>query len=108
MSRRALAGLGTTLAALALVASCSTAGQPEGSQAGRPGGEPSEAATTSPPAPPLVLGGPYVIVNTPTGPIVVPREMAAAVARQYGGTERDIYEPGTYRGQRHSNDSGGR
>ena len=110
MSSRALAGLGITFAAIALAA-CVTAGQPEGSQAGRPDGEPPATAPTGPPPGPAGaadLGGPYVIVNTPTGPIAVPRELAAEVARQHGGTERDIYEPGTYRGQRHSNDSGGR
>ncbi len=38
----------------------------------------------------------------------MPREMAGEIARQHGGDERDIYEPGAYRGQRHSNDPIGR
>jgi hypothetical protein len=105
MSVLGLVGLGASLAAIALVAACSSARQREGSQAVWPVGGPSGTVTTSPPAAPAAR---YVIVNTPTGPIVVPREMAGEIAQQHGGDERDIYEPGAYRGQRHSNDPIGR
>jgi hypothetical protein len=105
MRGRGLVGLEASLAAIALVASCSSARPREGSQGVRPIGGPSETVTTSPPATPAAS---YLIVNTPTGPIVVPREMAGEIARQHGGDERDIYEPGAYRGQRHSNDPIGR
>lgn len=46
-----------------------------------------------------------VIVQTPTGPILVPRDRALEMARQHGGGPADIYEPDDFRGQRHSNDA---
>jgi hypothetical protein len=100
-----LVGLGLSLAVLALVAACTSARQREGSQRVRQvGGWPGTIQTRSPAAP----TSPYVVVNTPTGPITVPREAAGEIARQHGGDERDVYEPGEYRGQRHSNDPIGR
>ena len=105
MRHRGLAGLGAALVATALVAACASAGQRDGTPAVVQGADPPETVTAGPPVTPAT---PYVIVNTPTGPIAVPRDMAGEIARQHGGTGRDIYEPGTYQGQRHSNDSGGR
>jgi hypothetical protein len=50
-------------------------------------------------------GADPVVVQTPTGPVVVPRDQALETARQHGGGQADIYEPGAFHGQRHSTDS---
>jgi hypothetical protein len=105
MSAIGLVALGAGFAAIALLAACQSARR---SGESGPVRRVSGPAVTIQPSAPAARTSPYVIVNTPTGPITVPREAAGQIAQQHGGDERDVYEPEEYRGQRHSNDPIGR
>jgi hypothetical protein len=100
-----LVGFGAIMATIAILTARRSSRRRERSEplrrvSGPPG--------TFQPRPPVAPSSPYVVVNTPTGPITVPREAAGQIARQHGGDERDVYEPEEFRGQRHSNDPIGR
>jgi hypothetical protein len=100
--------IGILVGLVGLLTGCAGSGDPYRGGAhggygygGKLGGDPGARvpAATRPGSP-----ADQVVVQTPTGPLLVPRHLAPEVARQHGGTEADIYEPDAFKGQRHSTD----
>jgi hypothetical protein len=89
-----------TLAAALLIGGCAASESlpPSGARvepigpAARPGGSVYDPGPAYPPSPGLPRSD-YVIVQTPNGPVAVPRDQAGDVARRYGGRVYDPSDP---------------